>query len=187
MRCFNFLVGQFVFKNMFEMVMLATKSSKMHASVALSSFFLEGGLRWKALKDGVRVPYHSPCGIVKGINLIPGGSFDAEQLQLMRDATFFNLMLAAKTGNRGALLRLDTVVFFGDPIGEGVQNPIMDPHVCSTLIAVRLWHPREDEQHTDRQDLRASEYLISIEGAQGISAFDHPEAFETLMRDVDYA
>ena len=66
MGCLNFLVGQYVFKNMFEMVMLATKSSKMQASVAMSSFFLEGGLRWKALKDGVRVPYHSPCGIVRG-------------------------------------------------------------------------------------------------------------------------
>ena len=113
MGCFNFLVGQTVFKNMFEMIMLSTKSSKMNPSTALASFFMEGGLRWKALKDGMRLPYYSPDGVIHAINLIPGGHFKAGQLLLMHDPKFFNSMIAAKTRTRGAIIRLDHVEMFG--------------------------------------------------------------------------
>ena len=107
--CFNFLVGQTVFKTMFEMIMLATRSSKMNPSTALASFFMEGGLRWKALKDGVRIPYYSPDGVIKAINLIPGGFFRVGQLRLMHDPVLFNIMVAAKAGTTGAIIRLDHV------------------------------------------------------------------------------
>ena len=117
MGCFNFLVGQRVFTNMFEMIMLARFSNRCNAPIALSHFIMDGGLRWKVLMDGVRLPYCDADGSFKGINLVPGGSFTPSQVLLMRDPILFNLMLAAKTENRGALLRLDTVVLTGNPIG----------------------------------------------------------------------
>ena len=192
MGCFNFLVGQTIFKNMFEVIMLATKSSKMNPSTALASFFMEGGSRWKAFKDGVRLPYYSPEGVIKAINLIPGGFFKAGQLQLMHNPRLFNIMVAAKTRTRGALIRLDHVQMFSHrskTAGVDEHDVFMKPSVTSTLIAVRLVL---NKQGVKLPEIPVSQYMISIGGAQAFSAFGEgnekpSEEFAEMLDGVDFA
>ena len=124
------MAGAQIFGSMFEMIMHGAQQRKQSASEAFAQYFTDGGFRHTCLAEGPRLTYRDADGSVKFINVLPGGTFSARQLNFMMDPELFNVMITAKVRCARAMIRIDYVSFIDETTKQ------MRPTTCSKLITV---------------------------------------------------